>query len=280
MIMPMIRGGGGGLHDFTAHVRILVPCTLQAMMRLVLFLFLLTPFHAPAADFRAILSTYCLECHKEGKEADFLAVKELSQINTRRGHFRSAIEQLRNRTMPPPKDDQPTEDDRRKVADWLERVLRETAKEMGPYAGAVTARRLNRLEYDNTVRDLLGLRFKFSQTFPSDGGGGEGFDNNGETLYLPVILMERYLDAAEAILDEAVLVLGMTESHRAMIQFQAEPPPKNLHLFREFMPQRGDKEIGDPFGGPLRLYESTRDEMVEAIPSLVEFIKARFAAKG
>ncbi len=158
------------------------------------------------SEIRPILSTFCIECHKEGKEADFLAVKELSQINTRRGHFRSAIEQLRNRTMPPPKDDQPTEDDRRKVADWLERVLRETAKEMGPYAGAVTARRLNRLEYDNTVRDLLGLRFKFSQTFPSDGGGGEGFDNNGETLYLPVILMERYLDAAEAILDEAVLI--------------------------------------------------------------------------
>ena len=84
----------------------------------------------------------------------------------------------------------------------------------------------------------------------------------------------------QPMLDEAVLVLGMTESHRAMIQFQAEPPPKNLHLFREFMPQRGDKEIGDPFGGPLRLYESTRDEMVEAIPSLVEFLKARFAPKS
>ena len=158
------------------------------------------------SEIRPILSTYCLECHKEGKQIDFLAVKELSQIHSQRGNLRSAITQLRNRTMPPAKEEQPSEEDRRKAADWLERVLRETAKEMGPYAGAVTARRLNRLEYDNTIRDLLGLKFKFSQTFPSDGGGGEGFDNNGETLYLPVILMERYLDAAEAILDEAVLI--------------------------------------------------------------------------
>jgi hypothetical protein len=158
------------------------------------------------SEIRPILTSFCQECHKAGKEIDFLSVKELSQIHSQRGNLRSTVAQLRNRTMPPAKEEQPTEEDRRKVADWLERVLRESAKEMGPYAGAVTARRLNRLEYDNTIRDLLGLKFKFSQTFPSDGGGGEGFDNNGETLYLPVILMERYLDAAEAILDEAILV--------------------------------------------------------------------------
>ena len=109
------------------------------------------------SEIRPILSTFCLECHKEGKQIDFLAVKELSQIHSQRGNLRSAVTQLRNRTMPPAKEEQPSEDDRRKAADWLERVLRESAKEMGPYAGAVTARRLNRLEYDNTIRDLLGL---------------------------------------------------------------------------------------------------------------------------
>lgn len=81
----------------------------------------------------------------------------------------------------------------------------------------------------------------------------------------------------QAMLDDAFMVIGMTESHRQMIQLQAEPSPKRLHLFREFMPQRGDKEIGDPFGGPLRLYETARDEMVEAIPSLLEHIKSQLA---
>jgi len=77
----------------------------------------------------------------------------------------------------------------------------------------------------------------------------------------------------QQMLDEAVAVLCMTESHRAMIQVQAEPVPKNLFLFRQFVPGDGDKEIGDPYGGPLRVYEAARDEMVESIPALVAHIK-------
>lgn len=83
----------------------------------------------------------------------------------------------------------------------------------------------------------------------------------------------------QAMLDEAMLVLCMTESHRAMIRLQADPVPQHLYLFREFMRQRGDKEIGDPFGGGLKVYEAARDEMVEAIPSLLEFIKTHIAGR-
>lgn len=77
----------------------------------------------------------------------------------------------------------------------------------------------------------------------------------------------------QEMLDQAFIVLCMTESHRAMIQVQAEPVPKNLFLFRQFLPEQADHEIGDPFGGPLKVYESARDEMVEAIPSLIEHLK-------
>ncbi len=167
------------------------------------------------AEIRPLLLNYCGDCHGPSKQIALLGMKELAQIHSHRGELRSSIAQLRNRTMPPAKEDQPSEDERRQLADWLERVLRQTAKEMGPYAGAPTARRLNRVEYDNTIRDLLGLTLKFSQTFPSDGGGGEGFDNNGETLYLPVILMERYLEAAEAILDEAVILPAQVRRFKA-----------------------------------------------------------------
>lgn len=83
----------------------------------------------------------------------------------------------------------------------------------------------------------------------------------------------------QEMLDQAALVLCMTESHRAMIQRQGNPPPKNLFLFREFMPKAASSEIPDPYGGPLKLYEAARDEMVEAIPSLVEFIKTQVAGK-
>ena len=71
----------------------------------------------------------------------------------------------------------------------------------------------------------------------------------------------------------ALAIFVMTESHRAMINFSLSPPLKNIYLFREFMPRSADKEIADPYGGPLPLYEASRDEMVEAIPSIVEFLR-------
>lgn len=84
----------------------------------------------------------------------------------------------------------------------------------------------------------------------------------------------------QEMIQKASLVLCMTEGHRAMIQFQFDPRPDQVFLFREFMDQRGDKEIGDPYGGPLRIYEACRDEMVEAIPSLLSFLRRRFANGG
>jgi protein-tyrosine phosphatase len=83
-----------------------------------------------------------------------------------------------------------------------------------------------------------------------------------------------------ALLKDAVAIFCMTETHRAMIQLNAIPVPRNIYLFREFMPRSADKEIGDPYGGSLSEYEACRDEMVEAIPSLVEFLKELAAKKS
>jgi protein-tyrosine-phosphatase len=82
----------------------------------------------------------------------------------------------------------------------------------------------------------------------------------------------------QEMIDGALAVICMTESHRAMIQVQADPVPRNLFLFREFVPGDVDKEIGDPYGGPLRVYEAARDEMVESIPSLVAHLKTLLPA--
>ena len=81
------------------------------------------------------------------------------------------------------------------------------------------------------------------------------------------------------LLNEAFVVICMTESHRAMIEVQAEPVPKHIFLFREFVAGIEDPEIGDPYGGPLRIYEAVRDEMVVAIPPLVEHLKTLIAAR-
>lgn len=93
------------------------------------------------------------------------------------------------------------------------------------------------------------------------------------------IASHRAQPLTQQMLNDALLVLCMTESHRAMIQVQADPAPKNLLLFRQFMPGDDDREIGDPFGGPLKIYEAARDEMVEAVPGLVEYLKTLVTPK-
>ena len=78
----------------------------------------------------------------------------------------------------------------------------------------------------------------------------------------------------EALIAHADLVLCMTESHRAVINLEVEPTPRNIFLWREFTPGRGNKEIGDPYGGSLKEYEACRDEMVDALPSLLAYLRS------
>ncbi|MDR2676174.1 MAG: low molecular weight protein arginine phosphatase [Opitutaceae bacterium] len=75
------------------------------------------------------------------------------------------------------------------------------------------------------------------------------------------------------LIDGALAVFCMAESHRAMIQLGFDPPPRHLYLFRELIGRDASAEIDDPFGGPLSLYESCRDEMVEAIPSILDLLR-------
>lgn len=166
-------------------------------------------------EIRPALLKYCGECHNKDKHVPFMKVLTFDHFNDARWAWRSAVMQLRNRTMPPADETQPPEDVRMKVASWLETALRQTVSKLGDYAGAPVSRRLNRLEYDNTVRDLTGLALNYSETFPTEGGGGEGFTNNGETLFLPAILMERYMEAAQQILDTAVISPPLQKSFPA-----------------------------------------------------------------
>lgn len=111
--------------------------------------------------------------------------------------------------------------------------------------------------------------------------GGEAASENSVVALKKVgidLAGHRSQPLTQQMLDEAFAVLCMTESHRAMIQVQAEPVPPNLFLFRQFVPGEVEKEIGDPYGGPLRVYEMARDEMVEAIPALIEHLKTLLPA--
>ncbi|WP_419189193.1 DUF1592 domain-containing protein [Stieleria marina] len=157
---------------------------------------------------RPILMETCSECHSPGDDEDpvrFLRSTTPDEVAQQRGIWASVAEQLRNRTMPPADSTQPSEEQRVETADWIQRHLVATACDAGPYAGSPVARRLNRDQYTYAIKDLTGAEFDFVQKLPADGSGGEGFDNNGETLFLPPILMERYLELAQQIIDEVIV---------------------------------------------------------------------------
>ena len=178
---------------------------------------------------RPVLQEFCGDCHDAESEnkVKFMSAESVQQLTASRAVWRNASNQLRNRTMPPPDEAQPNEEDRFRISQWIDETLRLTACNGEEFAGVVTTRRLNRREYANTIRDLVGVELDFATTLPVDSGGGEGFDNNGETLFLPPLLLERYLEAVQKIVDAAVI----------------SPPMKKLFVPKEMFPQ--DDSIGD-----------------------------------
>jgi mono/diheme cytochrome c family protein len=173
---------------------------------------LLAASAATAADqftdhVRPLLEANCGACHNPKNPAnriDFLKAQKAEDIEQKRGLWRNVAIQLRQRTMPPVAS-KITDADRIEISGWVETRLRQTACSTGPFAGYVAPRRLNRREYKNTVRDLLGVDLDVTELFPADEAGGTGFDTNGETLYVPPMMLERYLEAAGKIVDRAVV---------------------------------------------------------------------------
>ena len=164
--------------------------------------------HAPfEKEVRPLLETYCLRCHSPQKhkgDVDLSIFKDESAIIREPRLWGQVLEQLNDRTMPPAKKPQPSAAERLRVTAWIHDALTHIDPAKLPKdPGRVTIHRLNRAEYNNTVRDLLGVDSRPADLFPADGAGGGGFDNNADTLFIPPLLMEQYLQAAGMIVKEA-----------------------------------------------------------------------------
>ena len=159
-----------------------------------------------AKDIRPVLEKYCWDCHGDGaKKGDIIldADKDEAAIARNRKLWTGAMFHIEQWTMPPEKEKtQPAKEEREMLVRWLDDVLNPVDPN-APDPGRVTIRRLNRVEYNNTVRDLLGVTSRPADEFPDD-DTGYGFDNIGDVLALPPILMERYLIAADRVLLEAI----------------------------------------------------------------------------
>jgi mono/diheme cytochrome c family protein len=159
----------------------------------------------PTSDVAPLFEQYCMNCHDADTAKGGVTLPEklddgalLKDVRL----WREVLDQVREQSMPPPGKRQPKAEERDRLAQWLrESLIRIQPNFKDP--GRVTIRRLNRPEYNNTLRDLLGVDARPADSFPADGAGGGGFDNNADTLYVPAVLLERYLRAADDVLAKA-----------------------------------------------------------------------------
>ena len=154
-----------------------------------------------------MLAEYCLDCHDaETQKGEFDIEKFLPEqaLYKNRKAWTKVIDMLYTREMPPDKKPQPSDEVRDQLIEFLESKLADFDCSGDVNPGRVTIRRLNRIEYNNTIRDLMGVDFEPAADFPAD-EVGYGFDNIGDVLSLSPIQMEKYLDAAEAITHAAIL---------------------------------------------------------------------------
>ena len=154
------------------------------------------------------LETHCFDCHgdDDGDAGLNLAVyTSASDLTEHRKTFEKIFRMINSGAMPPGDfEPLPEDDDREVVATWLEDKLFNFDCKVVNDPGRPTIQRLNRAEYNNTIRDLVGVDFKPADDFPSD-DVGEGFDNIGDVLSLSPLLLEKYLKAAEQITARAIV---------------------------------------------------------------------------
>ena len=201
-----------------------------------------------------LLQKYCVKCHRGGKpkgDFDITHFKTVEQIKRARGEWRQVLLVVSENEMPPD-DPLPSTAERQKLIDWLEDVTKiDWSKVRNP--GHVTIPRLTRDEYNNTMRDLLGVDLRPGSRFSEDGEGSSGFNTDRDALFVTPAQLEKYFEAAERALD-------------GLIALRHEPMKRHLEAEAMFMTET--KETPKPFGddflgfvinrGQMTLYESVK----------------------
>src|SRR3954462_9015984 len=177
--------------------------------------------HAPAAQnstaahfhqtIQPLLTKYCSDCHMDGMKKGEIAFDELGtdiNISTNHDLWFKVLNNTRAGLMPPQKKARPTPEEQNLLERWIKfEAFGIKPADIDP--GRVTVRRLNRVEYRNTIRELMGVDFDAEGEFPPD-DTGYGFDNIGDVLTVSPMLLEKYISAATTIVQEAVPVVGKT----------------------------------------------------------------------
>ncbi len=173
----------------------------------------------------AFLAKHCVSCHgPEKKKAGLLltSYKDDASLLRDRKTWLKVLRALETGEMPPQGRPRPDVADVEKFTRAVTAVFDHADRTGKRDPGRVTIRRLNRTEYNNTIRDLVGVDFQPAEDFPSD-DVGHGFDNIGDVLSLSPVLLERYLAAAENVMQRAITIDPPKPTVRHMNSRYLEP---------------------------------------------------------
>ena len=155
---------------------------------------------------RPLFDEHCYDCHGDGEHKGDFALDKLPLDFSSPEKLRAwvgVLDKMESGEMPPKKKPRPAPAQLGTAATWLRTALLAADSKRQQTEGRVVARRLNRAEYENTVRDLLAIETPLKEMLPED-NSAHGFDNIGAALDVSSVLMERYLEAADAALDAAM----------------------------------------------------------------------------
>jgi mono/diheme cytochrome c family protein len=205
----------------------------------------------------AFLNRYCVECHGATKpKGDFqIGQLKVSANEADAENWQLVLDNLQLGEMPPEEAKQPTPAELEKVTAWIQSELSRAAAVLKGTGGEVVLRRLNRVEYENTVADLFDVHGDFAAGFPED-LREHGFDNNGAALMLSAAQIQEYLKAADFILARAIAPAKQPETvsktftlhdgNRRAIEASRRNLENRLAKFDTLTPQEGRGRQGRP----------------------------------
>jgi hypothetical protein len=205
---------------------------------------------------------YCVDCHQAPKpkaKLDLSDYRSIDRIVEDALDWDQHLARVREGDMPPDDEDvlQPSTEERSDFVSWLEASLREAACSDGITPGPAMIRRLNQSEYSASVRHLLDIHFDAGEALPSDGAGGEGFDNAAETLFISPIHAEKYLEAARTAVEYG---FSDTRSNRRFLiarpDEETTPQEAATQILEKFLPRAFRRPVNDDeFQEYFRLFE-------------------------
>lgn len=188
------------------------------------------------AEIQPLLEVYCSRCHgAETRTAEiaFAEYRTHQAVIRARPVWTRALRVLRENEMPPA-GPQPTIEERLRLIRWIDDAINNLDWSEYRDPGAVTIPRLNRREYNNTIRDLTGLDLRPADAFPPDSPGETGFRNDRDGLFVAPLLVEKYLAAAKEVADALVTARNAKESLHVRLEIEDFLRTETNHAFTSY----------------------------------------------